>query len=177
MIFCLASRWNVEKLNFQGFEPYFLKKLLCTYEGSLAQDSNILLQRYKLQCKSNTTEVPLLYKINKLCNIQLIQVVNFYISCVHGLRTPREDIAFTARPKIQSQSQIFGTHVLQWTRRDRYDTLDLEAMILQEIYLFLGPLKYTSFLKVTFLKLMQNHGPSNEKLLGLQAKKFLFVGP
>ena len=26
---------------------------------------------------------------------------------VHGLRTPREEIAFTARPKIKSQSQIF----------------------------------------------------------------------
>jgi hypothetical protein len=25
----------------------------------------------------------------------------------HGLRTPREEMAFTARPKIQSQSQIF----------------------------------------------------------------------
>ena len=25
----------------------------------------------------------------------------------HGLQTPREEIAFTARPKIQSQSQIF----------------------------------------------------------------------
>ena len=25
----------------------------------------------------------------------------------HGLRTPREEIAFTAQPKIQSQSQIF----------------------------------------------------------------------
>ena len=25
----------------------------------------------------------------------------------HGVRTPREEIAFTARPKIQSQSQIF----------------------------------------------------------------------
>ena len=25
----------------------------------------------------------------------------------HGLRTPREEIVFTARPKIQSQSQIF----------------------------------------------------------------------
>ena len=25
----------------------------------------------------------------------------------HGLRTPREEIAFTARPKIQFQSQIF----------------------------------------------------------------------
>ena len=26
---------------------------------------------------------------------------------MHGLQTPREEIAFTARPKIQSQSQIF----------------------------------------------------------------------
>ena len=25
----------------------------------------------------------------------------------HGLRTPREEVAFTSRPKIQSQSQIF----------------------------------------------------------------------
>ena len=61
MIFCLASRWNVEKLNFWGFEPYFLKTLLFTYEGSLAQDSNILLQQYKLHCKSNT-EVPHLHE-------------------------------------------------------------------------------------------------------------------
>ena len=59
-----------------------------------------------------------------------------------------------AKPKTETKNQIFGTHVLQWTRRVHYDTLDLEAMILQEIYLFLGPLKYTSFLKVTFLKLM-----------------------
>ena len=50
--------------------------------------------------------------------------------------------------------EIFGTHVLKWTGRVHNDTLDLEAMILHEIYLFLGPLKYTSFLKVTFLKLM-----------------------
>ena len=29
------------------------------------------------------------------------------IALVHGLRTPREEIAFTARPKIHSHSQIF----------------------------------------------------------------------
>ena len=28
-------------------------------------------------------------------------------TCMHGLRKPREEITFTARPKIQSQSQIF----------------------------------------------------------------------
>ena len=30
-----------------------------------------------------------------------------YCSSNHGLRTPREGIAMTARPRIQSQSQIF----------------------------------------------------------------------
>ena len=28
---------------------------------------------------------------------------------MHGLRTPREEMTFTARPKIKSQSQILGT--------------------------------------------------------------------
>ena len=37
---------------------------------------------------------PIFAKIGKQCS-------------AHGLRTPREEIAFTARPKIQSQSQIF----------------------------------------------------------------------
>ena len=32
-------------------------------------------------------------------------------------------------------------------------TLVLRAMILHEIVLFLGPIKYTTFLKVTYLKL------------------------
>ena len=31
----------------------------------------------------------------------------FFNSQLHGLRTPREEIAFTARPKIHSHSQIF----------------------------------------------------------------------
>ena len=33
--------------------------------------------------------------------------LEFYYADTHGLRTPREEIAFTARPKIQFQSQIF----------------------------------------------------------------------
>ena len=32
---------------------------------------------------------------------------NLSNDCNHGLRTPREEIAFTARPKIHSHSQIF----------------------------------------------------------------------
>ena len=76
-----------------------------------------------------------------------------------------------------SRYENFGTHVEQWTGRVHYDTLDLGAMILHEIESVLGPLKYTSFFKVQSLKLMENHGPINEKLLGLKAKKFFFVGP
>ena len=32
---------------------------------------------------------------------------SFTVACNHGLRTPREEIAFTERPKIHSHSQIF----------------------------------------------------------------------
>ena len=57
-----------------------------------------------------------LYKIriSMQYRVRTKQLVNskvrfFYlnITLMHGLRTPREKIAFTAWPKIQSQSQIF----------------------------------------------------------------------
>ena len=37
---------------------------------------------------------------------------SFWILFYHGLRTPREEIAFTARPKLQSQSQFFYLGVM-----------------------------------------------------------------
>ena len=50
----------------------------------------------------------LLFRINEI--IIISEQRNYcpprYIM-LHGLRTPRDEIAFTARPKIQSQSQIF----------------------------------------------------------------------
>ena len=33
---------------------------------------------------------------------------SLYLCITHGLRTPREEVAFTGRPKIESQSQIFS---------------------------------------------------------------------
>ena len=39
-------------------------------------------------------------------NIQILVALYFHPRA-HGLRTPREQIAFTARPKIHSHSQIF----------------------------------------------------------------------
>ena len=38
------------------------------------------------------------YYVDKFCPL---------MTAYHGLRTPREELAFTARPKIQSQSKIF----------------------------------------------------------------------
>ena len=49
-------------------------------------------------------------------------------SAGHGLRTPREEVAFTARPKIQSQSQIFryGRSIFCLPHRPNFsDILDL----------------------------------------------------
>ena len=37
----------------------------------------------------------------------MIVYYRFFLSSTHGLRTPGEEIAFTARPKIHSNSQIF----------------------------------------------------------------------
>ena len=39
--------------------------------------------------------------------IKIYVLLSFSNNSQHGLQTPREEIAFTARPKIQSQSQIF----------------------------------------------------------------------
>ena len=47
---------------------------------------------------------------------------------LHGLRTPREEIAFTARPKIQSQSQIsrYGGSIFCLPHRPNFsDVFDL----------------------------------------------------
>ena len=47
---------------------------------------------------------------------------------VHGLRTPREEIAFTARPKTPSQSQIFryGGSIFSLPHRPNFsDVFDL----------------------------------------------------
>jgi hypothetical protein len=43
------------------------------------------------------------YSMKEYINIS----IHYLSDLKHGLRTPREEIAFTARPKIQSESQIF----------------------------------------------------------------------
>ena len=70
---------NLEPLNFQGRNPSFV------FLENLRRP-NLFLRFSDLYTGVHTT------------------LVN---SNTHGLRTPREEIAFTTRPKIQSQSQIF----------------------------------------------------------------------
>ena len=48
-----------------------------------------------------------LYNFEKLISLGNISLQFLELAFMHGLRTPREEIAFTARLKIHSHSQIF----------------------------------------------------------------------
>jgi hypothetical protein len=60
---------------------------------------------------SNPPEAASYRNSTKLLILLPLRVIYFYslyrVALRHGLRTPREEIAFTARPKIHSHSQIF----------------------------------------------------------------------
>ena len=48
------------------------------------------------------------WQIFRMTNIQcVLKIIAWLYGHKHGLRKPREEIAFTARPKIHSHSQIF----------------------------------------------------------------------
>ena len=49
----------------------------------------------------------LMYFFMKIQVMMLRKLMKFHIHPYHGLATPRQELAFTARQKIQSQSQIF----------------------------------------------------------------------
>ena len=58
----------------------------------------------------------------------LFPIIKCCVVVWHGLRTPREEIAFTAQPKIQSQSQIFryGQSIFCLSHRPNFsDIFDL----------------------------------------------------
>ena len=65
------------------------------------------LLSFSFQNRVYVGSLKLLYVINKRHHNNWTNFINFGHRYIHGLRTPREEIAFTARPKIQSQSQIF----------------------------------------------------------------------
>ena len=109
----LAYFWSLkrEKLfwPFQGLVqekpawPLYKKLSLVV---SRSDHNNFNLKVYSISCTFWTLLLPTYYVSN-------ISKVPLGFTCVilwesdHGLRTPREEIAFTARPKIHSHSQIF----------------------------------------------------------------------
>ena len=70
------------------------------------------------------------FSFNEVCLLKFKYSLNLYIiiTLMHGLRTPREEKAFPARPRIQSQSQIFrynGSIFCLPHRPNFSDTFDL----------------------------------------------------
>ena len=114
----------------------------------------------QIQCVQNSV---LKYLINDLIWEHGEQIHN-----KHGLRTPSEEIAFTARPKIQSQSQIFryGRSIFclpHWPKFSDFFDFCLHwvsvvpVMIYYYMYLFLKMKVFNyselHFAEVTFFKI------------------------
>ena len=69
----------------------------------------------------------------------------YFNALVYGLRTPREEIAFTARPKIQSQSQIFryGGNIFCLPHRPNFsDIFDLCLHWVSVVRVLVHPKEY-----------------------------------
>ena len=79
----------------------FLTQLFWNSNTYLSLVSKKNLKKF---CKGSVWNSPL---IHKCLNEFIIILCYVHFVYKHGLWTPREEIAFTARPKIQSQSQIF----------------------------------------------------------------------
>ena len=65
-----------------------------------------ILLKYLLQ-KKTVLEVLMRHVEGKIFSKRIRKTPCLLETSEHGLRTPGEEIAFTARPKIKSQSQIF----------------------------------------------------------------------
>ena len=122
-----------------------------------------------------------------MCPFEPSNKFMFHFSIVkrgsHGLRTPRDKIAFTARPKIQSQSQIFryGRSIFFLPHRPNFsDIFDLclrPQFVLQLIIQRRGfvvillkcplPIQHIQKIKVKvrLVKLVFNLSKSNNKTL------------
>ena len=87
------------------FSYLWLKRLCSTLEDVKKVEKHFSFSFVNLfilflKERIHSIKQPFLVKRYKKENIQ-------FLIFTHGLRTPGEEIAFTARPKIQSQSQIF----------------------------------------------------------------------
>ena len=65
----------------------------------------------------------------------------------HGLRMPREEIAFTALPKIQSQSQIFryGRSIFCLPHRTNFSDIFIGCLMVDRISVWLNTMRAMMF--------------------------------
>ena len=101
------------------FQPYLLEKKSLGHSGKSMALSKIGFSKntekkkkgyFPLDClhhQSLTMKLTATRILERLGIQTSTSFVKSLIRRIHGLRTPEEEIAFTARPKIQSQSQIF----------------------------------------------------------------------
>ena len=85
------------------YAQMFLTQLFWNSNTYLSLVSKKNLKKF---CKGSVWNSPL---IHKCLNEFIIILCYVHFVYKHGLWTPREEIAFTAGPKIQSQSQNLGT--------------------------------------------------------------------
>ena len=110
-------------------------------------------QKVKLQCFSLVSAFLGYYllRLSKLTTIQKKFIENRYVSLAsrhtftHGLRTPGEEIAFTERSKIHSQSQIFryGQSIFCLLHRSKFS--DIFDLCLHWVSVVRGPDKIETF--------------------------------
>ena len=106
------------------------------------------------------------------------EIKNALFSFLHGLRTPREEISFTARPKIQSQSQIFryGGSIFCLPHRPNFsDIFDLclhWVSVVRAMNLASNVLRFKNLISWTphKHKMKQNSFVSKPKLLSAEVK-------
>ena len=105
-LYYLIFNPNLEELMnwrifYWSYAQMFLTQLFWNSNTYLSLVSKKNLKNF---CKGSVWNSPL---IHKCLNEFIIILCYVHFVYKHGLWTPREEIAFTARPKIQSQSQIF----------------------------------------------------------------------
>ena len=85
---CSINYMNIE----YGFFCSQLKKSFFCKKKDVKDGLHLDMKRKQNQCRV----------IQMICKSLM-----YFLHFIHGLRTPREEITFTARPKIHSHSQIF----------------------------------------------------------------------
>ena len=98
-------------------EYLMITKLSVTYNYSIIYIIDVIVG----SCKYSWLTLTICF----ICPYNIHRYSLYYISA-HGLRTPRDEIAFTARPKIQSQFFRYGQSIFCQPHRPNFsDSFDL----------------------------------------------------